>query len=49
MTAIENSKTRPLSAFLFALGIPNVGSKTAKTSPNDLARWRRFARRHAKN
>jgi len=30
LTAIENSKTRPLSAFLFALGIPNVGSKTAK-------------------
>ena len=28
--AIENSKTRPLGAFLFALGIPNVGSKTAK-------------------
>jgi DNA ligase (NAD+) len=32
--AIERSKTRPLGAFLFALGIPNVGSKTAK----DLAR-----------
>jgi DNA ligase (NAD+) len=30
LTAIESSKTRPLSAFLFALGIPNVGSKTAK-------------------
>lgn len=30
LTAIENSKTRPFSAFLFALGIPNVGSKTAK-------------------
>jgi len=30
LAAIENSKTRPLSAFLFALGIPNVGSKTAK-------------------
>ena len=32
--ALENSKHRPLSAFLFALGIPNVGLKTAK----DLAR-----------
>jgi len=32
--AIERSKSRPLGAFLFALGIPNVGSKTAK----DLAR-----------
>jgi len=30
LDAIEQSKTRPLSAFLFALGIPNVGSKTAK-------------------
>lgn len=30
LTAIENSKTRPLSAFLFALGIPNVGVRTAK-------------------
>ena len=30
LTAIENSKTRPLGAFLFALGIPNVGNKTAK-------------------
>ena len=30
LDAIEKSKTRPLSAFLFALGIPNVGSKTAK-------------------
>lgn len=34
LDALEKSKTRPLSAFLFALGIPNVGSKTAK----DLAR-----------
>ncbi len=30
LNAIENSKTRPLGAFLFALGIPNVGNKTAK-------------------
>ena len=30
MDAIEKSKSRPLSAFLFALGIPNVGIKTAK-------------------
>lgn len=30
LSEIEKSKTRPLSAFLFALGIPNVGSKTAK-------------------
>ncbi len=34
LSAIENSKTRPLGAFLFALGIPNVGKKTAQ----DLAR-----------
>ena len=32
--ALEKSKHRPLGCFLFALGIPNVGSKTAK----DLAR-----------
>lgn len=32
--ALEQSKRRPLSAFLFALGIPNVGIKTAR----DLAR-----------
>lgn len=30
LDALEKSKTRPLSAFLFALGIPNVGVKTAK-------------------
>ena len=30
LDAIESSKTRPLGAFLFALGIPNVGNKTAK-------------------
>lgn len=30
LAAMEKSKTRPLGAFLFALGIPNVGSKTAK-------------------
>lgn len=34
MTALENSKHRPLGAFLFAIGIPNVGAKTAR----DLAR-----------
>ncbi|MBQ1821681.1 MAG: NAD-dependent DNA ligase LigA [Clostridia bacterium] len=34
LDALEASKHRPLSAFLFALGIPNVGTKTAK----DLAR-----------
>lgn len=34
LSALEASKHRPLSAFLFALGIPNVGLKTAK----DLAR-----------
>lgn len=28
--AIEASKTRPLSAFIYALGIPGVGAKTAK-------------------
>ncbi len=30
LRALESSKTRPLSAFLYALGIPNVGVKTAK-------------------
>jgi DNA ligase (NAD+) len=30
LDALEKSKTRPLGAFLFALGIPNVGFKTAK-------------------
>ena len=34
LDALEASKHRPLSAFLYALGIPNVGVKTAK----DLAR-----------
>jgi DNA ligase (NAD+) len=34
LDALEASKHRPLQAFLFALGIPNVGTKTAK----DLAR-----------
>ncbi len=34
LDALEASKHRPLAAFLFALGIPNVGVKTAK----DLAR-----------
>ncbi len=34
LDALEASKHRPLSAFLYALGIPNVGAKTAK----DLAR-----------
>ena len=34
LDALEKSKHRPLGAFLFALGIPNVGSKTA----HDLAR-----------
>jgi DNA ligase (NAD+) len=29
-SAIEQSKTRPLSAFIYALGIPGVGTKTAK-------------------
>ena len=30
LTAIEQSKSRPLFNFLFAIGIPNVGIKTAK-------------------
>lgn len=34
LSALEKSKRRPLGAFLFALGIPNVGNKTAQ----DLAR-----------
>lgn len=31
LAAIEKSKTRELSSFLFALGIPNTGKTTAKT------------------
>lgn len=30
LDAIEKSKTRPLSAFLYAIGIPNIGTKTAR-------------------
>ncbi len=30
LTALDNSKHKPLSCFLFALGIPNVGLKTAR-------------------
>lgn len=30
LSALESSKHRPLPAFLYALGIPNVGVKTAK-------------------
>lgn len=30
LSAIEKSKSRPLDAFLFALGIPNIGRKTAR-------------------
>lgn len=30
LTALEKSKSCPLDAFLFALGIPNVGRKTAR-------------------
>lgn len=32
--AIERSKTRPLAAFIYALGIPGVGTKTAKDLAN---------------
>ncbi|MDO4543993.1 MAG: NAD-dependent DNA ligase LigA [Clostridia bacterium] len=40
LSAIESSKHRPLENFIFALGIPNVGIKTAK----DLAKhFRTFA------
>ena len=34
LDALEASKHRPLSAFLYALGIPNVGTKTAKDLAN---------------
>jgi DNA ligase (NAD+) len=33
-TAIERSKTRPLAAFIYALGIPGIGSKTGKDLAN---------------
>ena len=36
LDALENSKHRPLGAFLFALGIPNVGVKTAKDLAKNL-------------
>ena len=32
--ALDRSRRRPLNAFLFALGIPNVGAKTAKDLAN---------------
>lgn len=32
--AIEQSKTRPLQSFIYALGIPGVGAKTAKDLAN---------------
>ncbi len=32
--AIERSKTRPLSAFVYALGIPGIGAKTARDLAN---------------
>ncbi|MBR2643906.1 MAG: NAD-dependent DNA ligase LigA [Clostridia bacterium] len=34
LDALEASKHRPLSAFLYALGIPNVGTKTARDLAN---------------
>lgn len=30
LTQIDKAKTRPLDAFIFALGIPNIGKKTAR-------------------
>ena len=33
-SAIERSKTRPLSAFIYALGIPGIGFKTGKDLAN---------------
>lgn len=30
LDAIDKSKTRPLHAFLYAIGIPNIGTKTAR-------------------
>lgn len=33
-SALEASKTRPLSAFIYALGIPGIGAKTAKDLAN---------------
>lgn len=32
--AIERSKTRPLAAFIYALGVPGIGSKTGKDLAN---------------
>lgn len=34
LSAIENSKNRDLSAFIYAIGIPNVGERTARDLAN---------------
>ena len=36
ISAIEKSKSRPLDAFVFALGIPNIGRKTARDLAQNL-------------
>lgn len=36
ISAIEKSKNRPLDAFVFALGIPNIGRKTARDLAQNL-------------
>ncbi|MBR6006047.1 MAG: NAD-dependent DNA ligase LigA, partial [Clostridia bacterium] len=45
LAAIEKSKDCKLEAFIFAIGIPNVGSKTAKDLANTFKTFDRF--RHA--
>ena len=36
IAAIQKSKNRPLDAFIFALGIPNIGRKTARDLAQNL-------------
>lgn len=45
LSALDNSKHRPLSAFLFAIGIQNVGAKTAKDLAKTFGTFERL--RHA--
>ena len=43
LTAIGNSKNPPLANFIFALGIPNVGKKTAKDLAKNFKTYKRIS------
>jgi DNA ligase (NAD+) len=47
LTAIEASKTRPLERMIFALGIPLVGSRTAKDLARTYGTLQKFRQAHA--